>query len=557
MVEEKKLFTRKATGLVREIGFFTAIIIVLCNVIGLGWQKRVFQSSGWAPLPAKEFFLGIHPMAMAFILAGIVIVLSIFCFAMLAAAMPKSGGGYVHITRILSPYWGYIAGWFEYFSIAVSFGMIAVAVMEAIMIFGGLAGLSTGVGSVGLFFIGVVIVAIFCGIAALGTKQAGRFLQVMFIIPATITVLVYLLFIIASPAAMEYGFKLHWGHTAAEYTRQALASGMAEAKAPGYWSAVFTSIIAAYWAYIGYAASTFVAGEVKEANKTLPRTMFIAGGIIVLVYVSINLLLSRAGGSIGKVGDWSLLQAVAYLRFGGGDYGSLPSVGAWMPTFAFMQANGMGMGWFAWLIIIFAAFWVANDIPPFILTSSRIIFAMAFDRVLPDWLAAVNERWHSPVNAVVFTGAVALIGCASEAGNFSAGQPWYLGHGIELIFATGVAATDLWDGVFFTLMALAAFYFPIKKPDVFAKAPFKYSKGTVQLIAALAILGNLWFDYIFMTDAHGFGLPGSLGSIDGAFPFLFSIALLLIWTAVYYYYRGKSKTTGVDYQTIYQEIPPD
>ncbi len=47
---EKKVFARKATGLVREIGILTAVLIAICNVVGLGWQKRVFQSAGWTPL---------------------------------------------------------------------------------------------------------------------------------------------------------------------------------------------------------------------------------------------------------------------------------------------------------------------------------------------------------------------------------------------------------------------------------------------------------------------------------------------------------------------------
>ena len=57
-MEHEKLFTRKATGLVREIGIMTAVIIAVCNVVGLGWQKRVFQAIGWYPLGESEIFLG-------------------------------------------------------------------------------------------------------------------------------------------------------------------------------------------------------------------------------------------------------------------------------------------------------------------------------------------------------------------------------------------------------------------------------------------------------------------------------------------------------------------
>src|SRR6059036_1007925 len=111
---EEKLFVRKATGLVREIGAITAIIIVMANTIGLGWQKRVFQFTGKAPLPENQFLAGIPPMTMAFILGGIAILLSVLAVSVLAAAMPRSGGGYVVISRIIGPVWGFLGSWLEF-----------------------------------------------------------------------------------------------------------------------------------------------------------------------------------------------------------------------------------------------------------------------------------------------------------------------------------------------------------------------------------------------------------------------------------------------------------
>ena len=90
-MSEKKLFVRKATGLVREIGPLTAAIIILCNTMGLGWQKRVFQFTGAAPLPENLWIAGMPPMVMAFLIGGIIIILSVLSFAILIAAMPRSG----------------------------------------------------------------------------------------------------------------------------------------------------------------------------------------------------------------------------------------------------------------------------------------------------------------------------------------------------------------------------------------------------------------------------------------------------------------------------------
>jgi amino acid transporter len=573
----EKLYMRKATGLVREIGIFTAVIIAICNVVGLGWQKRVFQAMGWTPLAENKYWLGIHPVVMAFLLAGLVIIVSLYCFAMLSAAMPRSGGGYIFISRILSPPLGFVATWFQFFSVAVSYGMIAVAVFEAFQIFGGLAMPTVGEQGWfqalskpwGLFIFGVVIVLIFSTLASFGIKMMGRLLQVMFWIPAIILVGIYALFLAASPAVMEKGVGLLFqGHTSVEYVKAAITQGLATAAAKNtYWTAVFSAILATYWAYIGYAAASFVAGEVKEAHKTLPRAMFISGATIIVIYMTISTLLARAGTMIGTqtVGDsqFSLMSAVAFFNHGGGSFANanLPSIGGWMPMFAAMQAKGMGMGWFMWFIVFFAMLWVANDIPPFILSTSRMLFAMAFDRLLPPRLADVNEKWHSPVNAVIATSVVAiLLGCTAEANLFrpaNEGGVWLGKYVYSIINAGGaVAATDLWDVIFFGSVAVAAMLFPILKPEIFARSPFRAGKTATIIIGALAVAANLWVGWIIATDAHGWNLL-KIKDLETAMPLLFSLFLALVGILIYWYYANEARRTGVNMKTIFTEIPPD
>jgi len=284
MQEEKKLFTRKATGLVREIGVGTAVLIAIANVVGLGWQKRVFQATGWAPVGESTFLFGIHPVVMAFAVTGIIILVSLYCFSMLSAAMPRSGGGYIFISRILNPALGFVATWLQFMAVAVSYGLIAVATMEAVWLFAGLAGVTLPgwlTSPVGLFLWGVLILVIFSGIAFYGIKLTGRLLQWLFWIPAFILVIVYILFIVATPGTMEAGVQSLFGSNASAYTQAAIDQGMADTAAGNtYWGAVGTAMLAAYWAYIGYAAASFVAGEVKEAHKSLPKAMFTSGQLL-------------------------------------------------------------------------------------------------------------------------------------------------------------------------------------------------------------------------------------------------------------------------------------
>jgi APA family basic amino acid/polyamine antiporter len=563
---EKTLFARRATGLVREIGFTTAVILAIANVVGAGWQKRVFQSIAAESVPSAMYFLGIHPMIMAFFLIGILMLLSIYTFMVLSAAMPRSGGGYVFMSRIVSPGFSFVATCLEFFSVAVSYGLIAVLVFEATLIFGDLAGLDTSRFATPWFLtiFGVVVVGIFSGIACLGTRMTGYVLHVMFWIPAAILVLVYLMFVVAmvNPAVMEQGVVNFTGHTAIEYTQAAVDHGLT---AGSYWSAVLVACGFAYWAYIGYAAATFVAGEVKEAGRNLPKAILISGIVIMLIYMTISFFLAQAGTGAGvHASGFTLLEGVGYLEAQGA-WGDLPSIGAWMPTFAGLAAYGQlgvqGGQLFGYLLLAFSMLWIANDIPPFILTCSRMMFAMGFDRILPEWVADVNEKWHSPVNAIIVTSVVSLMGVFAEANFFGPGgleigllhQPF----GLNFINSAGmVIATDLWDCLFFSGVALACALFPSRMPEVFERSPWRQSKSVVQIMGWVALVANVVLALVLILHPKliGFGpLTGSWVSLS----FWFTIVLILIALVVYFWGRSRARRVGADLTTIFAEIPPE
>ena len=543
MSTEKKVFVRKATGLVREIGFWTAAIIILCNVIGLGWQKRLFQFTGPAIVPESSYPMGIPPVTMSFIVVGIIVLLTVFMFAVLGAAMPRSGGGYVYISRIIHPAVGFLASWLEYFSIAVSWGLIGTAVFEAILIYAWIAGWGTAWATAESLLVGgMIIVVLFTGLAYFGASMTGKILQFMFIVPAAITIVLYGILLSSTSAAVEAGVKMITGLSATQFTQMALDQGMATAYAGDYWGAMATASIGTYWAYIGFAAATFVGGEVKEAGKALPKTLFTANVIILLLYVTISYLVAQTAMGVGKVGDYSFFSSYAFLSYGGGE---LPAgVGrAWMPNIAGFAAAGMGLTWFLVLIPIFAVFWVANDIPPFIITSSRIIFAMSFDRVLPEKLSEVNERWHSPTAAILVTMLVAFIGNFAESDIFVKYPVPILTEYINS--GGGVAATDIWDTAFFLLASLAGMLFVFRRKDIYDKSPYKPGKSVVAVIGAIATVANIYLLYLVAT---GWWF---------AEPWIFTLFLLVVGAIIYYYYRSKGSRVGVDYATIYAEIPPE
>jgi amino acid transporter len=391
--------------------------------------------------------------------------------------------------------------------------------------------------------------------------MTGQLLQWIFWIPVAILAVVLVLFLIANPTDMDAGMTATYGATGTAYVQQAIDTGLADAGGGNtYWGVVMGSILATYWAFIGYGSTNFIAGEVKESGRNLPRAMIISTATISVVYLVVSWLLSRAGAAGGLVQGYDLVGATAWMTFGGGSFGELSGIGPWMPVFAHIQGAGMGMGTIVgWLTLIFAVLWAANDIPPFILSCSRMLFAMAFDRVLPESIADVNEKWHSPVKAIVATSAVAVLGAASEAGLFTEGGIYLGDTWLQFFNGFGLAGSNLWDAIFYASFALAAFVFPMVKPELFEKAPFKASKGVVQLVAGLGLLSNLFFLYIFIVNPRAYDLPGLLAEFTFAKFAVWLATIIIALVAVYFYFsqKSKAKKTGVDYSTIFTEIPPE
>ena len=580
-MSEKKLFARKATGLVREVSILTAVIICLCNTIGLGWQKRVFQFSGISPIPDNYWVAGIPPGVMAFLIGGIIILLSVFAFSILVAAMPRSGGGYVVISRIINPFAGFVGSWVEFLSLSWAMGVACVVIFEGTFgVFGPIVGVAYGITDAQLWVGGFIILVIFTGVAAFGVRLAGMLLQILFWIPMMLTFYVIYLLAqgVANPAAVMAGVsalaQAHGlpGVTVNTYMTAALAQGMDTAATTNYWGAVSTAMIGAYYAYTCYAASSFVAGEVKEANKNMPRSLLIASVIIIIMYVTNSALSSYAAAAIDKVTlpnghVWSFFDAYAFLSWGPGKgpaalaTAGVPTIRVWTTVVAALTGTGLGLNSLNWLLFIFGVVWIINDIPPYILTCSRLLFAMAFDRVLPAPMATVNERFHSPVNATIVTSVFGMLGIFSESGVLSTGGSWNPGGAfgglLNSVFSLGVANVDFFDALFFTLFAFCLVILPWRNPQIYQGSPIKLGgKYGTAFIGCLGFGANLLLDWMILTAPAG-AYDVLAATSDNWFALGFAIVMCLVGIGIFAYYKYGPSGKGVDYSTIYSQIPPE
>jgi amino acid transporter len=557
MTSKPGLFAREATGLVREVGFTLGVIVILTHVIGLGWQKRAFQFTGPKPIPTDLLPLGLPAMFWAFVFGGLVVLVTGYVVGYVTAAMPRSGGGYVTISRVLHPFVGYNAGWLMFLAEAFSYGLIGVAVFEAIGIFFNIALAPTTLpwafDSTIIFIGGVIVVWVFAILSLFGVKLYGRLLEAMFIIPAVVTVAFFAMWIAGAmnPSVVVTGVQDVMGAPPSTFVSLAINTGMT-ANIPTFFDAFSYALPGAFWAYMGWYATTFIAGEVKEANKKLPKVVLTAGVIIILVYIAAASISAMSTLRIAEQTvaghQWGFFQSYAWLSYGGVsvDPAIIPNFqSAWSTGIASIIARGMNLQFLSVLIALAGVLWLANDIPPFLLVGSRTFFAMSFDRMMPESFAYVSEKWHSPVWAIMATAVAAMLGCIAESNVAKLGT--------YFAFA-GVVGTDIFDALFLTLFCVSAMLLPLERKEIFDRAAVKHSVGTVVGLGALGTLGAGFCLYIFIRESTGFIFPTSVDSLYSGIGFFLCIAVGML---LYIYYMYRNTTRGVDMRTLYISIPPE
>lgn len=152
-------------------------------------------------------------------------------------------------------------------------------------------------------------------------------------------------------------------------------------------SGIGLALIAVFFAYDGWVYITWVAGEVKEPQKNLPRSLILGLLIVAVIYLAINTVYLYALPMSDIGANAAVAQAAG---------ASLFSTGT--------------ARWFALLIAV-SCF---GAMAACILAGARVYYAMAKDGVFFRALAEVNPRWHTPVKSLVLQGlwasALALTG---------------------------------------------------------------------------------------------------------------------------------------------------
>ena len=172
----------------------------------------------------------------------------------------------------------------------------------------------------------------------------------------------------------------------------------------------------------------------------------------------------------------------------------------------------------------------------------RSVFAWAFDRLLPEKLAEVNERTHSPVPAILLV-----------MGIVTAMLAWSVW---STDFYTWLALGVLAGVVCVVIVAVAAFTFPERRPDLYQASPANLKLGGIpvlKIVAPLSILVMAFLVYCVLAYP-----PLALGSSDNTWwvPAFLGM-IVVVGLVVYYGARIIRRGQGIDISLVYRELPPE
>jgi len=347
------------SGLKRQLGLFDAVMVISGDVIGVG----IFVTSGYiaATLPSPGGIL------LVWVLGGLLAMAGALSCAELSAALPLAGGDYIYIREAYGKLVGFLSGWSSFLvTFSGSIAAIAVALASFVSSLFPVLGLdrllfSTAIGghpikvSLGTLF-SIVAVLILSAIHYVGVRQ-GVWVQNIL----TTLKIGSLLGIILLGALVGKGSAEH-------FVPFFDASKITDLSTFG---AAFIPVI---FAYAGWNAVIYLAGEVKQPEKNLPRALVWANLLVMVLYLAVNVVyiygvpVTQMKGAL-RVSEVATTALLGY------------QTSAWITA-----------------IITVSVLGALNAV---IMIGPRIYYAMAQDGVFFGGLARVHPTFNTPSNAII------------------------------------------------------------------------------------------------------------------------------------------------------------
>lgn len=516
-----EMFVRNATGVVKEL---SAIDVFAWVVIFFPWL------TSWAGIfwVTPDSYLNVNYYASLAVWAVIAVVI-VLLYWQLTVVMPKTGGDYVFISRVLSSPLGFVASFLFFVALLISAGAGSFwAFTEAgtQLAFAGRVLNSPWMTSLGnsmtpgiassawpLMAGGVLILVLGTVIVMVGRRLLKYTIYVLFGYGALVMLLVLGIFLTSSNAQ----FVAAYGNYFAGGVRDLMSQAAAKGYSPGASLANLSAVVPLLFVSIGpYPVMQLVGGEIKRPHRSLFYGLVFAEIFSIAVWVGLTYLLdSRIG--ISFIEAWTVVNNGS---------ATVPTAFAtvlnpnitltWLVVVGLFLGN---IGW-SWLALAFV---------------SRLFLAWSFDRVIPAWFAKVSERFHTPTTAIAFGAALALV-------------PMYLQYFTSFI-TTQVNAIFFYSVVWF-LAALSAILLPFTRKDIYnlANGP----GGKFPTMSVLGAIGAGLFAYLGYNSVVNPAIGPFAGTAE-----IFTAAVVLTPVALYAASYWCNKRRGIDLLKLHGQLPPD
>ena len=331
----------------RKIDFTAAASIVVANMIGTG----VFTSLGYQLFGTQPGF----PVLVIWILGGILAFFGALCYAELATRLPEDGGEYYFLSKIYHPALGFMAGF-----VSSTVGFAAPIAAAALALSGYLHGVFPGINET------LTAASIVSGIALIHmvNLKAGVSFQKVFTI---IKVAIIVIFIIIG---FSKGNVQHVSFMPSDWKLSDVIN-----------PALAVSLIWVSFAYSGWNASAYIAGEIIHPEKNLSRSILYGTAIVTVLYV--------------------LLNAVFMMAAPVGDLVGKKEVGLIASTYIFGNNGGKLMGGVISILLL-------STISSMIIAGPRVLQPM-FSKIKAVSFVAKKDDSGNPTRAIIFQTVLSLV----------------------------------------------------------------------------------------------------------------------------------------------------
>ncbi|MBI4343075.1 MAG: amino acid permease [Candidatus Omnitrophica bacterium] len=341
----------KPTSLLRSLGLFDATMLVVGCIVGVGIFRTASSIAGHLPSPSLILLL--------WLAGGLVSLCGALGYAELAAMFPASGGDYVYITEVYGRFWGFLFGWTKLFiertgTIAI-LGIVFAEYARRLVPYP--EGMQGWIAAAAIILLTVVNVA--------GVRW-GTVVQNVF----TALKIVALMALIAVGAQ---AFAAH-NTVAPDWTIPSLTLPLMQSAGVAF---VFV-----LWTFGGWTEAAYVAEEVKEPTRNIPRAIIGGVALTTLLYLLVN---------------WSYLLFIPMERLA-----QTPLVASSVMQDAVGRSGAVFIAW----MIACSAFGALNG---YILTGGRILYAIGKDHALFTRLGTVDPACRTPMLALWTNAAVAIV----------------------------------------------------------------------------------------------------------------------------------------------------